>query len=138
MGDEASELEDDQKTFRYQFIYQVSKDYPKLGRYLKDIFRISTKEKREERVNMYQKILNDLPFGSIEREKLIEFYAKIMDLERRVRKFVNARIYNEKIENENSTATADRFDYVFTRLTPVFHLKSPKNSSMKMHWQSSV
>lgn len=116
MADEINVLEDDQKTIRYQFIYQVSKDYEKLSRYLKDIFRISTKKSREERINMYQKILNDLPFGSVEREKLIEFYAKIMDLERRVRKFVNARMYNEKIENENSTATADRFDYVFTRL----------------------
>ncbi|CAF3266882.1 unnamed protein product [Rotaria sp. Silwood2] len=39
-----------------------------------------------------------------------------MDLERRVRKFVNAKIYNEKIENPRSTATADRLDYVFHRM----------------------
>ena len=37
-------------------------------------------------------------------------------MERRVRKFANAKIYDEKIENPRSTATADRFDYVFSRM----------------------
>jgi hypothetical protein len=117
MQNEINELADDQKAIRSRFIDQISEEYPKLGEYLKDIFSISTNPDREKRINVYQKMLNDLPFGSIEREKLIEYYAKIMDLERRVRKFVNARIYNEKIENENSTATADRFDYVFFTFT---------------------
>ena len=116
MEDELIGLAHGQKTIRFEFINQISKEYPQIGECLKEIFHISTNQNREERLKVYDKILNDYPFGSVERDKLIEFYAKIMDLERRVRKFLNARIYNEKIENENSTATADRFDYVFTRL----------------------
>jgi phosphoenolpyruvate carboxylase len=116
MEKEINEISDDQREIRYRFINQISKEHPKLGDYLREIFHISTDLNREKRINVYDKVLNDLPFGSIEREKLMEYYAKIMDLERRVRKFVNAKIYNEKIENPNSTATADRFDYVFTRM----------------------
>jgi len=116
MEKEINELAGDQREIRYRFINQISKEHPKLGDYLREIFHISTDLNREKRINVYNKVLNDLPFGSIEREKLMEYYAKIMDLERRVRKFVNAKIYNEKIENPNSTATADRFDYVFNRM----------------------
>ncbi|UJR34324.1 hypothetical protein I4U23_021727 [Adineta vaga] len=116
MEDEILELSDDQKTVRNRFISQIAKDNNKIAGYLRKIFHISTNSNREKRIDVYQKILDELSFGSVEREKLIEYYAKIMDLERRVRKFVNAKIYNEKIENPNSTATADRFDYVFTRM----------------------
>jgi phosphoenolpyruvate carboxylase len=116
VGSEINELADDQKTIRYRFLNQLAKENKKLVNYLREIFRVSTDPNREKRVEIYQKVLNELPFGSIEREKLLEYYAKTMDLERRVRKFVNARIYNEKIENPNSTATADRFDYVFNRM----------------------
>ncbi|CAF1172993.1 unnamed protein product [Rotaria sordida] len=116
MDDEIVELNDDQKTIRYRFINEISKKNEKLAFYLKEIFHISTNRDRETRVKVYKKVLNDLKFGSIEREKLIEYYAKIMDLERRVRKYDNAKIYNEKIENPQSTATADRFQYVFSRM----------------------
>ncbi|UJR24277.1 hypothetical protein I4U23_027244 [Adineta vaga] len=116
MEDEILELFDDQKTIRYRFISQIAKENNKIAGYLRKIFHISTNPDRQKRIDIYQKTLNELPFGSLEREKLIEYYAKIMDLERRIRKFVNAKIYNEKIENPNSTATADRFDYVFTRM----------------------
>ncbi|CAF1288091.1 unnamed protein product [Rotaria sp. Silwood1] len=116
MDKDILELDDDQKIIRYRFINEISKKNENLGYYLKEIFHICTNPNRDIRIEIYKKVLNDLKFGSIEREKLIEYYAKIMDLERRVRKFVNAKIYNEKIENPNSTATADRFEYVFSRM----------------------
>ncbi|CAF0727134.1 unnamed protein product [Adineta steineri] len=116
MEDEIIEIADDQKQFRSRFIKQIAKENSKHANHLRKIFHISTNGDRQARCDVYQKILDEYPFGSVEREKLLDYYAKIMDLERRVRKFVNAKIYNEKIENENSTATADRFDYVFSRL----------------------
>ncbi|CAF1518526.1 unnamed protein product [Rotaria sp. Silwood1] len=116
MDEEILELNDDQETIRYRLINEISKENETLAYYLKEIFNICTNPNRDIRIEVYKKILNDLKFGSIEREKLLEYYAKIMDLERRVRKFVNAKIYNEKIENPNSTATADRFEYVFFRM----------------------
>jgi phosphoenolpyruvate carboxylase len=116
MTDDISELVDDQNSVRRNFITQISKDYPKIGQSLKEIFIICTNSNRQSRIDVYNKILNDFPFGSVEREKLTEYYAKIMDLERRIRKFTNARFYNEKIDNPRSTATADRFHYVFSRM----------------------
>ncbi|CAF1498001.1 unnamed protein product [Adineta ricciae] len=116
MEDEILELSDDQKTIRYRFISQIAKENNKVAGYLRKIFHISTNGDRQKRIDVYQKILDELPFGSVDREKLLEYYAKIMDLERRVRKFVNAKIYNEKIENPQSTATADQFDYVLRRM----------------------
>lgn len=116
MDNEISVLANYQKTIRYRFINQISKEEQQIGDYLNKIFNICTDENRENRINVYEKILNEIPFGSIGREKLMESYAKIMDLERRVRKFANAKFYDEKIENPNSTATADRLDYVFSRM----------------------
>ncbi|CAM4777990.1 unnamed protein product [Rotaria magnacalcarata] len=104
MADEISVLADDQKMTRYKFIRQISKENETID------------ENRQNRVDTYKRILDECPFGSIERKQLMEYYAKLMDLERRVRKFDNAKFYNEKIENPNSTATADRFDYVFSRM----------------------
>ena len=111
-----TELDDDQKTIRYKFIDQISAEYPKIGQSLKEIFHICSHADRQTRIDVYDRILNSYPFGSFEREKLLEYYAKIMDLERRVRKFHNAKMYNEKIDNPRSTATADRFHYVFSRM----------------------
>ncbi|CAF0885670.1 unnamed protein product [Rotaria sordida] len=116
MDNEILKLDHHQKTIRNRFLDEISKENEKIGYYLKEIFKICTNSNRETRIEVYKKVLNDLKFGSIEREKLIEYYAKIMDLERRVRKFFNAKIYNEKIEDPNSTATADRFEYVFFRM----------------------
>ncbi|CAF1352387.1 unnamed protein product [Rotaria sp. Silwood1] len=116
MDNEILQLDDHHKTIRYRFINEISKENEKIGHYLNEIFNICTNPNRETRIEVYKKILDDFKFGSIEREKLFEYYAKIMDLERRIRKFINAKIYDEKIENPNSTATADRFDYVFFRM----------------------
>ena len=116
MNAEILGLADDQKTVRSRFIAQVSLGHPQIGDALKEIFNICTNQDRASRIAVYDRILDVYPFGSAEREKLMDSYAKIMDLERRVRKFHNAKVYNEKIENPRSTATADRFDYVFSRM----------------------
>ena len=116
LDDEVTEIHGDQTTVRNLFIKQISQKYPQIGKDLREIFYISISPNRDQRISVYEKILNKYPFGSDERDKLVDYYAKIMDLERRVRKFVNAKIYNEKIENPNSTATADQFDYVFQKM----------------------
>ncbi|CAF1126534.1 unnamed protein product [Didymodactylos carnosus] len=116
MENQLSGLFADQQAVRGHFIDEIWKDNPKIGNYLKRIFIVSADSNRENRICVYDKILNELPFGSIEREKLLEYYAKIMDLERRVRKFDNAKMYNERLDNPASTATADHFSYVFTRM----------------------
>lgn len=116
LDDEAHEIQGDQTTVRNLFIKQISQEYPQIGKDLREIFYICSNSDRNKRISIYDKILNKYPFGSNERDKLLEYYAKIIDLERRVRKFVNAKIYNEKIENPNSTATADQFDYVFQKM----------------------
>jgi phosphoenolpyruvate carboxylase len=116
MDNEISILDGPQKDVRRKFIAQVSNVYPKIAETLNKIFDVSIDPNRTTRLNVYNQILKEYPFGTIEREKLMEFYAKIMDLERRVCKFANAKIYDEKIENPGSTATADRFEYVFSRM----------------------
>ena len=116
LDDEVTEIHGDQTTVRNLFIKQISQKYPQIGKDLREIFYISISSDRDQRISVYEKILNKYPFGSDERDKLVDYYAKSMDLERRVRKFVNAKIYNEKIENPNSTATADQFDYVFQKM----------------------
>ncbi|CAF1614624.1 unnamed protein product, partial [Adineta ricciae] len=78
MEDEILELSDDQKTIRYRFISQIAKENNKIAGYLRKIFHISTNGDRKKRIDVYQKILDELPFGSVDREKLLEYYAKIM------------------------------------------------------------
>ncbi|CAF5005792.1 unnamed protein product, partial [Rotaria magnacalcarata] len=65
MADEISVLADDQKMTRYKFIRQISKENETID------------ENRQNRVDTYKRILDECPFGSIERKQLMEYYAKL-------------------------------------------------------------
>jgi phosphoenolpyruvate carboxylase len=108
-----------QHKVRNDYIAVVEDKDKKTAEYLKQIFRITENNNRNIREQVYKRILSELEASPTEKQQLLEHYAKIMDIERRVRKIKNAEYYNKSRKGEleaEITPTADHFDYVLNKM----------------------
>jgi phosphoenolpyruvate carboxylase len=108
-----------QHNIRNDYIAVVEDKDKKTAEYLKQIFRITKNDNRNVREQVYKRILSELEANPFEKQQLLEHYAKIMDIERRVRKIKNAEYYNKSRKGEleaEITPTADHFDYVLAKM----------------------
>lgn len=107
----------EQKNVINAFITISEEKDPEIAVHLRAIFMAPLIKGRHNREALYQKALSDT---SIDQNAFLSYYAKIMDISRRVRKITNSYAYESHKEQStmqpSSSATADSFSYVFKKM----------------------